>query len=58
MPAVKVPKAEEASEVEREIMRLILRYMGVPIYEHDAAVEAPVEAPGGVLWFKEERRQS
>lgn len=49
MPAVSKPEG-----VERKIMRLILRYMGMPIYEHNAAAE---EAPGGVLWFKEERRR-
>ena len=50
-----MPAVSKASEVERKIMRLILRYMGVPIYEHDAAAE---EAPGGcVLWFKEGRRR-
>jgi hypothetical protein len=50
VPAV---KKTESSEFEREMMRLILRYMGVPTYEHEAAAEAP----GVVLWFKEVRRR-
>jgi hypothetical protein len=46
-----MPAVSKAEEVEHKIMRL--RYMDVPIYEHDAAAEAP----GGVLWFKEGRRR-
>jgi len=59
MPAV-VSKAKAASEVERMIMRLILQYVGVPIYDVKAeALRDPVLwfKEDAVLWFKEGRRR-
>ena len=56
MPTVKVSRA---SEVERMIMRLILQYVGVPIYDVKAeALRDPVLwFKEDVLWFKEGRRR-